>query len=150
MGNSGELTGHVAVDELDLVKPPGAPRLEFGQLRFGSLPLGIVFVALGFELLVMEGPLLQSIPSCLKLFVRPGLGLISSIKVLFQHVKELDPPVKLLLEPVYLGRMPLLPLHRLGLSGDKFILQFQMLKEEQLKELAASVVRGLQKQSGQG
>ena len=58
MGNSGELTGHVAVDELDLVNPPGAPRLEFGQLRFGSLPLGIVFVAFGFELLVLKSALL--------------------------------------------------------------------------------------------
>ena len=57
-GQFGELTGHVAVDELELVKPPGAPGLECGQLRFGSLPLGIVLIAFGFELLVLKGALL--------------------------------------------------------------------------------------------
>ena len=112
----------MAVDEFELVKPPGTLGLKFGQGRLGPLPLGVVLIALCFELLIMEGPFLQSIPGRLELFVRLGLGLGSSVKVLFQHVKELDPPVKLLLEPVYLGRMPLLPLHRLGLSGHELIL----------------------------
>ena len=32
LGNAGELTGHMAIDELELIKPPSAPGLEFGQL----------------------------------------------------------------------------------------------------------------------
>ena len=52
-----KLTGHLSIDKLELVQPLAAPRLEFRQIRFGLLPLGLVLVALSFQLLILEGTL---------------------------------------------------------------------------------------------
>ena len=46
-GESGRLTGHLAVKELQLVEPLNTLRFELGQLGFGFLPFGVVFLALG-------------------------------------------------------------------------------------------------------
>ena len=145
----GKTYGHLPVDKLELVQPICVLGPELGQIRFGLLPLRFILVALRLQLLILEGALFKGSLGRLELLFRLGLGLDGGVKVLLLHVEELVFHVKLLLEPFYLGRMPLLPLHRLGLSGHEFILQLQMLKEEQLKKLAASVMRGLQKQSGQ-
>ena len=109
------------VDELQLLQPLRALGLKFRQGRFGLLPLGLILVALGLQFLVLEGALLEGSLGHFKLLIRLGLGLDGGVKVLLQHVEELVFPVKLILEPFYRGRMPLLPLHRLGLGRHKFI-----------------------------
>ena len=145
-----QLTGHLSVDELELVQPLGALRPEFCQLRFGLLPLGRILVTLSFQLLILEGALLQGILRYLQLLIRLGFHQGGAFKLVGEQLLDLGALVDLLLELPDLGGVLLLPLHGLGLGGNNVVFQFPVLQEEQLEELAASVVRYLQKQSGQG
>ena len=147
-GDSGKLTGHLSVDELELVQPLGAPRPEFCQIQFGLLPLGLVLVALSFQLLILEGVLLQGILGRLQLLIRLGFRQDGAFKFLGEQLLDLGALIDLLLELPNFGRMPLLPLHGLSFGSNKLIFQFQMLKDEQLEELALFVMSFLQEQPG--
>ena len=145
-----QLTCHLSVDELKLVQPLGALRPEFGQLRFGLLPLSFILVAFGFQLLIFEGTLLQGILRYLQLLIRLGFRQDGAFKLIGEQLLDLGALVNLLLELPDLGGVPLLPLHGLGLGGNKVVFQFPVLQEEQLEELAAFIMSFLQKQPGQG
>ena len=67
-----KLTGHLVVYEFELVQPLNALRFVFGQLGFGFLLFGVVLLALGLQLLIVEGTLLEGILGSLELLIRFG------------------------------------------------------------------------------
>ena len=140
-----ELTGHLPVNEFKLVQPLNALRLELGQLGLGFLLLGVILLALGLQFLVVEGAFLQGILSGLELLVHLGFRQDGAFKLILQQLLDFGAPLDLLLEPLDFGSMPLLPLRGLGLGGSELVFQLQMLKDEQLEELVALIMRFLQK-----
>ena len=101
----------MAVDEFEFIKPPSALRLEFGQLRFGFFPLGLVLSMLGFELLILLGTLLQGIHSRFQLLVHLGFCRHTLFKLVGEQLLDFGALLHLPLEFPKLNRMPLLPLN---------------------------------------
>ena len=136
---------HLAVKEFQLVEPLNTLRFELGQLGFGFLGFCVVLLALGFQLLIVQGALLEGILSSIKLLIRLGFLQEGTFKLVFQQLLELGAQINLLLKPFDLGGVPLLPFLRLSLGVRELVFQFQVLKNEQLEELATPVVCFLQK-----
>ena len=67
------LTVHLTVKEGQLVKPLNTLRFELSQLGFGFLRFGVVLLALGFQLLIIQGALLEGILGSIELLIRFGL-----------------------------------------------------------------------------
>ena len=111
-----KLTGHLAVNEFELVQPLNALRFELGQLGFGFLPFGVVFLPLGLQLLIVEGALLEGILGSLELLIRFGFLQDGTFKFIFQQLLDLGAPVNLLLKPLDFGCMLLLSFRGLGLG----------------------------------
>ena len=139
------LTVQLSVKQSQPLQPPDALRFELGQLGFGFLRFDVVLLALGFQLLIIQGALLEGILSSIKLLIRLGLLQEGTFKLVFQQLLELGAPIDVILEPLDLGCVLLLSLIGLGLSVRELVFQLQVLKNEQLEELATLVVRFLQK-----
>ena len=139
-----KLTGQLAVNKFELVQPLNALRFELGQLGFGFLPVGVILLAFGFQFLVILHAVLEGSCSNVALLLRLASGRKSLFEIFLQHFMKLGAPPDIFAEPFDLGLVPLFRLLRLSFSVRKLIFQFQMLKNEQLEELATPVVRFLQ------
>ena len=82
-GETGRLTGHLVVNEFELVQPLNALRFELGQLGFSFLGLGIVLLALGLQLLVIQSALLEGILGSVELLIRFGFLQDGTFKLIF-------------------------------------------------------------------
>ena len=82
-GESDRLTIHLAIKKGQLVKPLNTLRFELGQLGFGFLCFGVVLIALGFQLLVIQGALLEGILGSIVQFLRLGLLQKGPLEVIF-------------------------------------------------------------------
>ena len=141
---SGKLTGHLVVKELQLVEQLDTLRFELSQLGFGFLGFGIVLLTLGFQLLVVLCAVLEGSCSNVALLLRLASGRKSLFKIFLQNFMKLGAPFNVFLEPLDLGLMPLFLLLRLGFTVRKLVFQLQVLKNEQLEKLAMLIMRLLQ------
>ena len=78
-----KLTGHLTVNEFELVQPLIALQFVLGQIGFSFLPFGVVFLALGLQLLIVEGALLEGILGSLELLIRFGFLQDGTFKFIF-------------------------------------------------------------------